>query len=111
MQHGLVMSYIVRLLENVVTARHLYVGMYWHAVTQLLLPVSIVLEGDRSCKISACLYFTLGKSVQVHTEVEGERVDTLQCHSFTMPSRPPVTKRLLLPPDGGMMEQHWTSFL
>lgn len=50
-QKGLVMSYIVKLLENVATAKHLCVGMYWQAVTQLLLPVSIVLFKERSCKV------------------------------------------------------------
>ena len=55
MQNGLVMSYIVRLLENVVTARHLNVGMYWHAVTQLLFPVSMLLEWERSYIISKCV--------------------------------------------------------
>lgn len=35
-QNGLVMSYIVKLLANVVTARHLKAGMNLTAVTQLL---------------------------------------------------------------------------
>lgn len=47
-QKGLVMSYIVRVRANVVTARHLNVGMNLTPVIQLL-PPGMVFVSDKSC--------------------------------------------------------------